>query len=65
MIDTGTEFRGLDIAGLNWTEIDTAEDFAAANAMFGSAITTVSRNQQKSLDEAAEKAAMPTRAGQV
>jgi len=65
LIDTGTEFRALDITGLNWTEIDTAEDFAAANAMFGSAITTVSRNQQKSLDEAAEKAAMPTRAGQV
>ncbi len=65
LIASGTEFRALDITGLNWTEIDTAEDFAAANSMFASAITTVSRNQQKSLDEAAEKAAMPTRAGQV
>jgi choline kinase len=65
LIASGTEFRALDLTGLNWTEIDTAEDFAAANAMFGSAITTVSRNQQKSLDEAAEKAATPTRAGQV
>lgn len=62
LIDKGTEFRVLDITGLKWAEIDTADDFTAANAMFGSPITTVSRSQQKSLDEAAEKSATPTRA---
>ena len=36
--------------------VHTAEDFAAANAMFGSPVTTVSRGQQKALDEAAQKA---------
>lgn len=62
LINKGTKFHVLDITGLNWTEIDTADDFAAANVMFGSPITTVSRSQQNSLDEAAEKAATPTRA---
>lgn len=62
LIGKGTEFRVLDITGLKWVEIDTADDFAAANAMFGSPITTVSRSQQNSLDEVAEKAATPTRA---
>jgi choline kinase len=32
----GTKFQALEITGLNWTEIDTHEDFAAANQMFGS-----------------------------
>lgn len=56
LVDKGTIFHALDITGLNWTEIDTAEDFAAANAMFGSPITTMSRGQQRVLDEAAEQA---------
>jgi choline kinase len=56
LVDKGTIFHALDITGLNWTEIDTAEDFAAANAMFGSPITTISRGQQRVLDEAAEQA---------
>lgn len=60
LLGKGTVFRALDITGLNWTEIDTAEDFAAANAMFGSPVTTVSRGQQRVLDEAAERAATPT-----
>lgn len=51
-----TVFRALDITGLNWTEIDTAEDYAAANAMFGTPISTISRGQQKAIDEASEKA---------
>ena len=55
-----TAFYALDITGMNWTEIDTAEDFAAANAMFGSPITTVSRGQQRALDEAADKADNPS-----
>ena len=60
LVGKGTDFHALDITGLDWTEIDTAEDFAAANAMFGSPIKTVSRGQQKALDEAAQKAAIPT-----
>ena len=55
LIDKGIPFQALDITGLNWTEIDTAEDFAAANAMFKTPVTTVSRGQQKALDEDAEK----------
>lgn len=51
-----TVFRALDITGLNWAEIDTAEDFAAANAMLGSPISTILRGQQKAVDDAAEKA---------
>ncbi len=46
-------FHGLDITGMNWTQIDTPADFAAANAMFGSPVTTVSRGQQRAIDEGA------------
>ncbi|WP_072629970.1 hypothetical protein [Planktotalea frisia] len=57
-------FHALDITGLNWTEIDTAQDFAAANAMFGSPVATISRGQQKVMDdadaEALEKASHPS-----
>ena len=56
LVVAGTIFRALDITGLNWTEIDTADDFAAANAMFGSPVTTVSRGQQRAIDDAAQKA---------
>jgi choline kinase len=52
LIEKSIPFHALDITGLQWTEIDTAEDFAAANAMFGSPITAVSRGQQRALDEA-------------
>ena len=31
----GTAFHALDITDLNWTEIDTHDDFATANRMFG------------------------------
>lgn len=55
LVVKGTVFRTLDITGHNWTEIDTAEDFAAANAMFAKPISTMSRSQQKAIDEAAEK----------
>ncbi|MBU2983286.1 phosphocholine cytidylyltransferase family protein [Lentibacter algarum] len=55
LVTQGVVFSALDITGLNWTEIDTAEDFAAANAMFGSPVTTISRGQQKAIDEAAGK----------
>lgn len=51
LVGKGTEFRVLDITGLNWTEIDTAKDYAAANAMFKSPVTTVSRGQQQALDQ--------------
>ena len=52
LVDKGIPFHALDITGMKWTEIDTVEDFAAANAMFGSPIMTVSRGQQRALDEA-------------
>jgi len=52
LVEKEIPFHALDITGMKWTEIDTAEDFAAANAMFGSPITTVSRGQQRALDEA-------------
>ena len=32
LVDKGTQFHALDISGLDWTEIDTAKDFAAANS---------------------------------
>lgn len=50
LVEKDTVFHALDITGLNWTEIDTATDFEAANAMFGSPITTVSREQQRALE---------------
>lgn len=62
LVGKDTAFYALDITGLDWTEIDTAEDFAAANAMFGSPVTTVSRGQQKAQDEAAHKAATQAQA---
>ncbi len=58
LLASGTIFHALDITGLDWTEIDTPADFAAANAMFGSPVTTVSRGQQRAMDESiAAKAA--------
>ncbi len=60
LVDKGTAFHALDITGSRWTEIDTAEDFAAANAMFGTPITTISRGQQRAMDEAVEKQSNPT-----
>ena len=60
LVDQGTQFHALDISGLDWTEIDIAIDFAAANAMFSSPVTTISRDQQKVLDEAAEEAPIQT-----
>jgi len=52
LVDKGIPFHALDITGMKWTEIDTVEDFAAANAMFGTPVMTVSRGQQRALDEA-------------
>lgn len=52
LVEKGMPFHALDITGMKWIEIDTPEDFAEANAMFGSPITTVSRGQQRALDEA-------------
>ena len=36
LMAAGADFHALDITGLNWTEIDTQEDFGAANKMFQS-----------------------------
>lgn len=52
LVANGTAFHALDITGMNWTEIETPDDYAAANAMFGSPVTTVSRWQQNAQDEA-------------
>lgn len=54
LIHKGMPFHALDITGLNWSRIDTAKDLIAANAMFGSPVTTVSRDQQRAADEAME-----------
>lgn len=59
LVSKGTDFRAIDITGLNWTEIDTAEDFATANAMFETPITTISRGREQELDEAAAKMVTP------
>ena len=53
LLAQGAAFHALDITGLNWTGIDTPADFATANAMFGSPVTTVSRGQQRAMDEGA------------
>jgi choline kinase len=61
LVTQNVVFNALDITGQNWTEIDTPEDFTAANAMFGSPVTTISRGQQRATDEAAQKAVtLPT-----
>jgi len=52
LVDKGIPFYALDITGMKWIEIDTVEDFDAANAAFGSPVTTVSRGQQRAFDEA-------------
>jgi hypothetical protein len=44
------------VTGLDWTGIQTVEDFERANKMFGTPITTMSRGQQRALDEAADAA---------
>ena len=56
LVDKDVVFQALDITGLDWTEIQTVEDFERANKMFGSPITTMSRGQQRALDEAADAA---------
>jgi len=43
-----TVFHALDITGQKWMEIDTAEDFATANRIFGSLNTKVTKNRNKS-----------------
>ena len=55
LVDKGSKFYAFDITGLNWTKIDTAEGFEAANTMFKTPVTTVSRGQQRALDEAVEQ----------
>ncbi|MEB8385607.1 phosphocholine cytidylyltransferase family protein [Rhodobacteraceae bacterium KMM 6894] len=62
LIEKEIPFHALDITGMKWTEIDTTEDFAAANEMFGSPITTVSRGQQRAFDEASKN---PQRSNQI
>lgn len=56
LVKKGIIFHALDITGLNWSEIDTAQDFETANALFRSPVTTMSRAQQKVIDDVAAKA---------
>jgi len=56
LVDKEVVFQALDVTGLDWTEIQTIEDFERANKMFGTPITTMSRGQQRALDEAADAA---------
>lgn len=60
LLDKGAFIHALDVTGLNWTKVDTAEGLATANALFRSPITTVSRGQQRALDEAVEQEPHPT-----
>ncbi|WP_223421670.1 phosphocholine cytidylyltransferase family protein [Tateyamaria pelophila] len=60
LIEKGTDIYAFDVTGLNWTNIETTEDFDTANAIFRSPITTVSRGQQRALDEASEDGPGPT-----
>jgi choline kinase len=57
LVDKGIPFHAIDITGLDWTEIDTVEDFDAANTMFRTPIATISRSQQRAIDEAMENEA--------
>lgn len=60
LVDKGTVVDVLDITGLQWTAIKSTEDLGTANRMFQSPITTVSRGQQRALDEDAKKDTHPT-----
>jgi choline kinase len=56
LVDKEVVFQALDVTGLDWTGIQTVEDFERANKMFDTPITTMSRGQQRALDEAADAA---------
>jgi len=51
LLENGTLFHTLDVTGMGWIAIKAAKDLAAANAMFGSPITTISRGQQRQMNE--------------
>jgi hypothetical protein len=55
LLEKGVPFYAMDVSGLNWTVVDSSGDLANANAMFSLPIKTVSRGQQRALDDAAEK----------
>lgn len=60
LVAKGAVFHALDSSRSNWTRIENAKSFEGANAMFGTPITTVSRGQQRALDEASAKLAAST-----
>ena len=49
--DNSSNFHALDITGHKWIKIDTIEDLKTANTMFASPVATISRTQQKDIDE--------------
>jgi choline kinase len=55
----GAVFHALDITGLGWTQVENEEDFVSANAMFTRPFMTMSRGQQKALDDAKERGVTP------
>lgn len=57
LIDNAVPFHALDVVGQNWARVQTDDDVAAATLLFEKPVTTVSRSQQKLIDEALESAA--------
>lgn len=60
LLAEGTALHALDVTEMNWTAINKAEDLDAANVMFGSPVTTVSRALQRAVDEGAARTAAAT-----
>lgn len=58
-IAKGADFHALDITGLDWTDVKSEEDFVTANAMFTRPFMTMSRGQQKALDDARDRGVTP------
>lgn len=55
LLTDGVAFKAVDVTDLNWTNIDTPQDYADAELLFGSPVVTISRSQQRASDEAASQ----------
>jgi choline kinase len=53
LLSSGEALKAVDVTDLNWTDINTLQDYAAAELLFGTPVVTISRSQQKASDEAA------------
>ncbi|WP_281968651.1 NTP transferase domain-containing protein [Roseovarius nanhaiticus] len=56
LLESAGTLHALDVTGLDWTGVQTPEDAARASELFGTPVTTVSRGQQRALDESTAKA---------